>query len=131
MLASFAPSRAADPSKASFERDIRPLIKDNCFACHGNGKAKGEVSLEKFETTADVHRAYKLWETVARKVVASEMPPEERKQRPDKREQALIASWIRHSLDQFYANAPPDPGRVTVRRLNRAEYNNVIQSGFT
>lgn len=116
-----------DPAKASFEKDIRPLIKDNCFACHGNGKAKGEVSLEVFKTMADVHRDYKLWETVARKVVAGEMPPKEHKWRPDKSERELIVGWIRHSLDRFYTNAPPDPGRVTVRRLNRTEYNNVIR----
>ena len=118
---------ADDPAKASFEKDIRPLIEENCFACHGNGKAKGEVSLEGFKTAADVHRDYKLWETVRRKVQAGEMPPKERKQRPDKAEQAFIAGWVRHSLDDFYANAPPDPGRVTVRRLNRTEYNNVLR----
>jgi mono/diheme cytochrome c family protein len=127
LLVSLAPLRAADPAKASFEKDIRPLLEENCFACHGNGKAKGEVSLEGFKTAADVHHGYKLWETVRRKVAAGEMPPKKRNQRPDKTEQLLIAGWIRHSLDEFYANAPPDPGRVTVRRLNRAEYNNVIR----
>ena len=127
LLASLVPSRAVDPAKPFFEKDIRPLIEENCFACHSNEKAKGEVSLEDFKTAADVHRDYKLWEMVRRKVQSAEMPPKKHKQRPDKSERERIASWIRHSLDQFYANAPPDPGRVTVRRLNRAEYNNVIR----
>ena len=118
---------AADPAKASFEKDILPLIEDHCFACHGDGQEKGGIKFDKFNTAGDVHRGYKLWEQVFRKVRAGEMPPEGRKKRPNKDEQALIAGWIRHSLDDFYVNSPPDPGRVTVRRLNRTEYNNVVR----
>jgi len=118
---------AADPVKASFEKDILPLIEDHCFACHGDGQEKGGIKFDSFKAAGDVHRGYKLWEQVFRKVRAGEMPPEGRKKRPNKEEQALITGWIRHSLDDFYVNSPPDPGRVTVRRLNRSEYNNVIR----
>ncbi len=118
---------AADPAKAKFEKDILPLIEDHCFACHGDGQEKGGIKFDDFKKAGDVHRGYKLWEQVFRKVRAGEMPPEGRKKRPNKEEQTLIAGWIRHSLDDFYVNSPPDPGRVTVRRLNRTEYNNVIR----
>ena len=118
---------AADPAKAKFEKDILPLIEDHCFTCHGDGQEKGGIKFDAFKTAGDIHRGYKLWEQVFRKVRAGEMPPEGRKKRPNKEQQALIAGWIRHSLDDFYLNSPPDPGRVTVRRLNRTEYNNVIR----
>ena len=121
------PVYAADTSKRSFERDILPVLEEYCYACHGDGQNKGGIQLDVFKTVGDVHRGYKLWEQVFRKVRAGEMPPEGRKKRPSKEEQALIAGWIRHSLDDFYVNSPPDPGRVTVRRLNRSEYNNVIR----
>ena len=118
---------AVEPEKANFERDILPLIEDHCFGCHGDGQEKGGVRLDSFKTAGDIHRGYKLWEQVFRKVRAGEMPPEGRKKRPNKDEQTLIAGWIRHSLDDFYLNSPADPGRVTVRRLNRTEYNNVMR----
>ena len=118
---------AVEPEKANFEKDILPLIEDHCFGCHGDGQEKGGIKFDSFKTAGNIHRGYKLWEQVFRKVRAGEMPPEGRKKRPNKDEQTLIAGWIRHSLDDFYLNSPADPGRVTVRRLNRTEYNNVMR----
>jgi hypothetical protein len=50
------------------------------------------------------------------------MPPEKEKQ-PSPAEAKAITGWIA-SLRQL---DPPDAGRVTIRRLNRAEYNNTIR----
>ena len=118
---------AADSAKVTFERDILTVLEDYCYYCHGDGKKKGDLSLETFKTEKDIQQNYKISELVFRKVMAGEMPPKDRKKRPSKEEQVLVVDWIRNSLDDFYANAPPDPGRVTVRRLNRNEYNNVIR----
>ncbi len=122
-----APVYAADPAKASFEKDILPILEDYCYYCHGDGKKKGDLSLEIFKTKKDIQQNYKISEQIFKYVLAGEMPPKDRKKRPSKKEQVLVADWVRNSLDDFYANAPPDPGRVTVRRLNRSEYNNVIR----
>jgi len=122
-----APVYAADPAKASFEKDILPILEDYCYYCHGDGKKKGDLSLEIFKTEKDIRQNYKISEQIFKYVLAGEMPPKDRKKRPSKKEQVLVADWVRNSLDDFYANAPPDPGRVTVRRLNRSEYNNVIR----
>ncbi|MDP7051416.1 MAG: DUF1592 domain-containing protein [Verrucomicrobiota bacterium] len=122
-----APVCAADLAKATFERDILPVLEDYCYYCHGDGKKKGDLSLEIFKDEKDIRHNYKISEMIFKKVLVGEMPPKDRKKRPSKEEQKLVADWIRDSLDDFYANAPPDPGRVTVRRLNRSEYNNVIR----
>ena len=118
---------AIDPAKASFLEDILPLLEDHCYACHGDGETKGGLALDEFQTEKDVHHDYKIWEQIRNLVAAGEMPPEGRKNRPDGKERDLLAGWARYSLDNFYRTAPPDPGRVTVRRLNRNEYNNVVR----
>ena len=39
---------AVEPSSApvSFNKDIRPILSENCFSCHGQGKNKGELRLD-------------------------------------------------------------------------------------
>ncbi len=32
----------------SFNKDIRPILSEYCFACHGQGKSKGELRLDSF-----------------------------------------------------------------------------------
>src|SRR5205807_2610045 len=56
---------------------------------------------------------------------AHEMPPEKKPQ-PTPEERERIAAWIQSELFPVDCEHP-DPGRVTLRRLNRAEYNNTIR----
>ena len=44
--------RAETPNSADgefFEKEVRPLLVEHCFKCHGNGKAKGGLSLSSRE----------------------------------------------------------------------------------
>lgn len=118
---------AADPSRTLFEKDILPILEDHCYSCHGDGETKGGLSLDAYQSEQDVQRGYKVWEQIHKLVAAGEMPPEGRKKRPTNAEQDLLVKWARQSLDTFYRTAKPDPGRVTVRRLNRHEYNNAVR----
>lgn len=53
------------------------------------------------------------------------MPPRDKPQ-PSVDESEAIRNWIEAALSQVECNEA-SPGRVTLRRLNRAEYNNVIR----
>jgi len=39
------PAAAGQPARISFNRDIRPILSDNCFACHGPDTAKRQAGL--------------------------------------------------------------------------------------
>src|SRR4030095_11930255 len=44
-----APSNCSDTANISFAAHIEPLLRANCFSCHGNGSSLGDVSLEDYD----------------------------------------------------------------------------------
>lgn len=109
----------------AFEDSVAPFLKTYCYDCHGLEKTKADVDFTLYRGLADVRGDDFLWEAALEMLETHEMPPEDEKQ-PSLKEREKIASWIRESLYTFDPDNP-DPGRVTIRRLNRAEYNNTIR----
>ena len=68
----------------------------------------------------------KLWGRLAEYVEAGDMPPEGRPQ-PTQAEVEQMTRAIEEVLSNVDCGRETDPGRVTMRRLNRAEYNNTIR----
>ena len=66
-----------------------------------------------------------IWEKVARKLRTGEMPPPGMP-RPDSAAYTDATVQLENALDAAAA-AKPNPGRVAVHRLNRAEYTNAIR----
>jgi hypothetical protein len=113
---------------ADFDTEIRPLLKTYCFDCHGDKKQKADLTLEKFLAEADAVKDPATWEKVMRNVRSGEMPPDNKKQ-PTADEKERLIGWIENKVFHCDCNNP-DPGRVTIRRLNRAEYQNTIRDLF-
>jgi hypothetical protein len=60
------------------------------------------------------------------KIRSGEMPPED-EPRPSHRELDMVSDWIDRQIQYADRVTPADPGRVTVRRLNRTEYNSTVR----
>src|SRR5438067_9158317 len=109
---------------AAFQTTIKPLLGKYCFGCHGE-KKKGDLDLRVYMDEASVLRDRKTFAEVVKNLQAHEMPPEKKPQ-PTLEERELITAWIQSEMFKCDCDHP-DPGRVTIRRLNRAEYNNTIR----
>lgn len=108
-----------------FEKDIQPLLQKYCSDCHMDGSKKGELSLDEYPSLEMHLQDHKLWSAVWEMLRAEMMPPFKKPQ-PSPEERQRIITWIEH--DVFKVDpANPDPGRVTIRRLNREEYRNTIR----
>ena len=116
---------AADRVADQFRAEIEPILADYCSGCHGNGSKKGGVSLDTFASDADLVGRKELWLSVLRNVRAGLMPPPQEDQ-PTSAELAKLETWIKRGAFGLDPKNP-DPGRVTLRRLNRAEYRNTIR----
>ena len=123
LMATPADCRAKD---ISYEKQIQPLLEQYCFDCHGEGTAKGGLSLDSWKSPAERVADLHVWKEVLRNVSLKVMPPAKRKTQPAEEERALIESWIEQRVFRYDPDNP-DPGRVTIRRLNRQEYNNTVR----
>jgi hypothetical protein len=113
-------------AEGAYQADIRPFLTQHCFACHGNGKSKADLSFDKFKDDLSVYADRKTWDSVQHMLETGEMPPEKRP-RPKTVEVDNALAAIRGLFERFDRDAKPNPGRVTLRRLNRTEYNNTIR----
>ena len=68
-----------------------------------------------------------VWENVLEMVRTGEMPPEAAKAAAARRRPRPRFRRIDTVLGEFDCTGPRNVGRVTIRRLNRAEYNNTIR----
>lgn len=118
--------RAAEVSGATeFHKDIEPILHQYCYDCHGDGEKKGGVAFDEFASDQAILTNRDLWWTALKYVRAGIMPPPKR-DRPTPAEEQRIASWIKSAVFAINPN-DIDPGRVTLRRLNRVEYRNSIR----
>jgi Protein of unknown function (DUF1592)/Protein of unknown function (DUF1588)/Protein of unknown function (DUF1587)/Protein of unknown function (DUF1585)/Protein of unknown function (DUF1595)/Ca-dependent carbohydrate-binding module xylan-binding/Cytochrome C oxidase, cbb3-type, subunit III len=118
-----------DPAKLledRFAKEVRPVLAQYCFGCHGNGKKKGDVALDKYTSAKAVLADRKVWKTVGEVLEQGLMPPENKPQPSDQQRAALVA-FVDGAVNELDCSGPRDPGRVTIRRLNRNEYNNTIR----
>jgi hypothetical protein len=116
---------AAAASPPTFATEIRPLLEKYCWDCHGDGMDKGGLSLDAYETEADLVKARKKWEGILFNLDNWLMPPVDEVQ-PTPEERKRLVRWIDDTVFPVDP-ANPDPGRVTIRRLNKTEYNNTIR----
>jgi hypothetical protein len=116
--------RAARKSKTGFETSVKPVLTHYCYGCHGE-KKKGDLDLRVYVDEASALKDRGVFEKMLKNLEAHEMPPENKPQ-PTREERERVTSWITEKILGCDCSKP-DPGRVTLHRLNRAEYNNTIR----
>lgn len=113
------------PWADEFRKDIQPILSQYCSDCHFDGTHKGNVALDEFKSDDALLANHDLWFKVLKNVRAGIMPPRKEPQ-PTADDKSRLANWIKYGPFGIDPHNP-DPGRVTVRRLNRVEYRNTIR----
>ncbi|WP_031495234.1 DUF1592 domain-containing protein [Bryobacter aggregatus] len=117
---------AAPPQEVSFEKTVQPFLAQKCYMCH-NGKMKsGDLDLAALKAVTSVAHDPEIWEKISHRLMDGTMPPKGMPP-PKQADVQTITNWINEEVKRVELAQKPDPGRVTARRLNRAEYNNTIR----
>ena len=130
ILLFFVASINATAEKISdFGKDIKPILQNYCYDCHGLKKTKGKVDLTNYNTWSDFEKNPELLEKLIDVLDKNEMPPEENKQLSN--DQLKLVSL---GLDKAFKNATAARSELVVpvrlRRMNRFEYGNVVRDLF-
>jgi hypothetical protein len=100
------------------------LLNQYCVTCHNQRAKTAGIMFDTMDLT-NVSKNAEIWEKAVRKLRGGMMPPPGARQ-PDRADVAAFVSWLENALDQAAASNP-NPGRVALHRLNRAEYANAIE----
>lgn len=123
-IAQKKPAPKADPNKPSFEKDVAPVVTKYCVSCHAGKDAPGGVTIPKGVTATQALKAGATWSRIAKNVANKHMPPAGLPAPSDVERRKLVA-WVDNSFKEDCKIA--EPGKVTIRRLNREEYNNTVR----
>ena len=105
---------------------LAPFVTAHCVDCHSGAEAEAGLALDKLLMAPSVPHHRLQWQRVVERLTAGEMPPEDVGQ-PEPAEKAAVLQWLAAELSDPDCSQPHDPGRVTLRRLNRTEYQNTVR----
>lgn len=112
------------------ERPEKPtaLLMRYCGDCHAHGEMEGSLALDELLKVQDPAAEREKWLAVWKNLRSQLMPPSDQPQ-PTPAEKQQVRAWIEAEVFRLDPQQP-DPGRVTIRRLNRSEYQFTIQDLF-
>lgn len=115
--------RAEDASRLDFNRDIRPILSENCFYCHGQDGQKREADLRLDDRQAAIDSGAIVpgdpgASTILERIHSTDpdvlMPPPDSNRRLSDDQKRLLDRWIKEGADYrphwaFTAPARPTP----------------------
>ncbi|MCA9085747.1 MAG: DUF1592 domain-containing protein [Planctomycetaceae bacterium] len=111
--------------------EIRPFLNRYCLECHGPDSQEAGIDVQSLSASGDLlFEERKKWERVYRMIRTGAMPPSDYDPFPTEAEQQRVNNALTEELFNFDCALVARPGRPTVRRLNRTEYNNTIRDLF-
>ena len=125
VVLSAPPIAAADPAP-HFAKAGAAFLAKHCLDCHGADDPEAGLSLTGSKENSSLIPKRDKWDAIVRMVETGVMPPLDAEQ-PSPQERKEFVALVRAIFDEYDRTAPPDPGRVTMRRLNRREYANTVR----
>ena len=112
---------------SQFAQEGLPFMEKYCFSCHTGDQPAAEISLDVFSDDRSLIENRDIWDRVLDMVATGYMPPSESDIQPTLEVSEAFVAHIEAIFEHADRTAKPDPGRITVRRLNRVEYKNTVR----
>ena len=120
---------AEDPASVGGEdvygEQIRPILEQYCFGCHGAKRQRGGVRFDQVDPDMVAGPDAEVWRIARDLLNSGDMPPR-RAPKPTDEERRTLVSWLNTSLEEA-ARANEEAPEAVLRRLNRAQYTNTLR----
>ena len=123
-LRAAGPQAGAQAAVPAAIAQYKATIDQYCVTCHNQRTKTAGLALDTMDLTKLSEHA-DIWEKTIMKLRGHLMPPPNARQPELAVKESLIA-WIETTLDQAAA-AKPNPGNISLHRLNRSEYSASIK----
>jgi len=117
---------AENAPKARLPEKHRAFLKTHCFDCHDSETREGKVDLEELSLSITTIEQAEVWQKVLGALNAGEMPPKDSEQ-PGNTEKAEFLDDLAQTMVTARRVLSDSGGKITMRRLNRREYQNTIE----
>jgi len=124
-LVSSSGLRAETPT-VTMPAEHRALLESHCTKCHNADKQKGRVRLDDLPFTIDGIVTAERWQKILDALNSGEMPPEDEEQILDTAK-ANFLDDLANTMVAARKLLADQKGAITMRRLNRREYQNTIR----
>lgn len=104
---------------------IETFLSENCIRCHSDEACEGGLDLKQLKFDLKVSELFEKWVRVYDLVASGQMPPNS-EPRPSSNTSKAFLGWLRGQL----IHVDTDRRQVTLRRLNRSEYENTLSDLF-
>ena len=113
--------------KVEFPEKHRAFFKAHCLDCHDSETQEGKVDLETLPFRITTIEQAELWQKVLGALNSGEMPPKDSEQ-PGNREKADFLDDLSLTMVSARKVLSDSGGKITMRRLNKRDYQNSIES---
>jgi mono/diheme cytochrome c family protein len=122
------PVAQAQDNPAFMPKKQTSVFEKYCFDCHDSETQEGSVDLESIplQISKDIETAER-WAKVLNAINSGEMPPEDSEQIPDQEKLEFLEELSRQMV-LARKILSDSGGEITLRRLNRREYQNTLES---
>ena len=102
------------------------FLNESCLDCHDSITEEGGMNLEELSFNINTLEAAEKWQKVLNALNSGEMPPDDEPQ-PGRAEKTIFLDDLSHQLVTARKILSDSGGVITMRRLNRREYENTLE----
>ncbi len=121
-----SPRKDTATRQRELDQLVKPLLREHCLDCHSGAEPDAGLTLDHFDKPLDLLKGRSIWEKAIQKMQIEEMPPPDASSLAES-DRKFLMEWLTETINDVECGLAPNPGQVTLRRLNSTEYRNTIR----